>query len=81
MLFLGDRKMRLLHQPARILKVHMKALTGFSHLYHQESLNHTPQGCILEMALAMGTVSCGNSEGLVRCLSLLDPAQAVTCSR
>ena len=42
----------------RILKVYIKALTGFSHIYRSDCLNNTllSQGCILEMAPFVRTV-------------------------
>ena len=46
------------HPLARILHVCIKALTGFSHIYHPDGLNNTllSQGCVLE-----NSSSCGNS--------------------
>lgn len=45
--------------PARILKVYVKALTGFSHVYLPDVLNNTllPSGCDLENGS-----HCGNGE-------------------
>lgn len=46
----GCKVSRFLHPPTRILKVYIKALTGFSHIHYPEDLNNTlfSQGCILE---------------------------------
>lgn len=43
----------------RILKVYTEALTGFSHVVTPDGLNSTllSQGCVLELALTVGTVS------------------------
>lgn len=37
-----------MHPPARILKVYIEALTGFSHVYCPDDLTLFFQGCILE---------------------------------
>ena len=58
-LVLGNCKMsRSPHPPTRILNVYTEALTGLSHEYCPDDLNNTllSQACVLEMALAMGTV-------------------------
>ena len=54
----GSCKMsRSLPPPARILGVYIEALVGFSLMYRPDGLNTTSlsQGCVLEMAPAMGT--------------------------
>lgn len=40
----------------RILEVYIKALTGFSHIFHADGLNNTlvSQGCVLEAAFNAG---------------------------
>lgn len=45
-----------LHLPARILKVYIKASSGFSHLFHPYGLNNTllSQGYVLETAPGTG---------------------------
>ena len=56
-LVLGGCKMsRSPHLPARILKVYIEVLTGFSHEFSPDGLNNIliSQGCALEMAPAMG---------------------------
>lgn len=56
---LGGRKTSTaLHSPTRILKVYIEALTGFSHIYHPESLNTT----LLSQGSILRAVS-GNKEG------------------
>lgn len=47
-----------LHLSARILKVYIETLMGFSHIFSPDGLNNTLlfQGCILETALVMRTV-------------------------
>ena len=53
----GHKISRSLHPPIRILKVYIKALTGFSHVFSTDGLNTTlpSQGCVLE-----NDSSCGN---------------------
>ena len=43
---------RFPHSPARILKVYIKDLLGFNHLYYPNDLNNTllSQGCVLKAA-------------------------------
>ena len=45
-------------QDARILKVYIEALTGFSHIFNPDSLNNTllSQGCILGVSPTVGMV-------------------------
>lgn len=47
-----------LHLPCRIFKVYTEALPGLSHMYLPDGLHGTlrPQGCVFELAPAMGTV-------------------------
>lgn len=45
-----------MHPPARILKVYIEALTGFSHLYCPDDLTFLFQSCILENGSP-----CGNA--------------------
>lgn len=57
-LVLGDCKMsKFLHLPARILKVYIDTLMGFSHVYYPDDLNNISlsQVCVLETSS-----SCSN---------------------
>lgn len=59
-LALSDHKTsRSLHLPAGILKVYIKALTGFSPVHHQDGLNNAllSQGCVLRAASSIGKTS------------------------
>lgn len=56
-LVLCDKTSRPHHPPARIFKVHTKALTGFSQLFRQECLNKQPQ-----QVSQSHSCLCGSSE-------------------
>ena len=68
-LVLGDCKMsKFLHLPARILKVYIDTLMGFSHIYYPDDLNNISlsQGCVLETSSACsngGKKVYSNDEG------------------
>lgn len=56
-LAVGGLKMsKSLHPPARILKVYIQTLTGFSHIHNPGGLNNTllSQGYVLETASTVG---------------------------
>ena len=58
-LVLSDHKMsRPPNRPARILKVYIEALTGFSHVFSSDGPDNTllSQGCILETSPRMERV-------------------------
>ena len=82
-LVLGScRTSRSPHLPARILEIYIKTLTGFNHVFSPEGLNNTllSEGCVLEMAPAMGMVDrryIPRTELRVRGLRLSQPSSQI----
>lgn len=85
-LSLDDCKMsRFLHLPTRILKVYLKALTGFLHIHGPESHHHITisrlSPCLSGQLLGAGDVSrtdIHRTGEAMRSCQFLDPAQGPT---